>query len=185
MSAAQRVATMAPHARNAWPRSSRIRPANDRETSRHHRKGWSVESAGQELGFGQRRRSRDRPREHSQDGDTGSNPVGTTSGNASSESSSPPWSRCRRGLSGHGKAQVKHAEQPGAIRLSSRICPADEVTMSRRGSKITSLAAPGKSTAGRREDDQRDGRSNRVSSSALSSRSSGCPTVLCAPRSKG
>jgi hypothetical protein len=30
------------------PRSSRIRPANDRETSRNDRNGWSIESAGQE-----------------------------------------------------------------------------------------------------------------------------------------
>jgi hypothetical protein len=36
-----------------------------------------------------------------------------TRGNASSELSSPPWSRCRHGLSGHSKAQVKHAEQVG------------------------------------------------------------------------
>jgi len=38
--------TMAPHARNAWPCLSRIRPANDRETSSNNGNGWSIESAG-------------------------------------------------------------------------------------------------------------------------------------------
>jgi hypothetical protein len=32
----------------ALPRSFRIRPANDRETSRNDGNGWSIESAGQE-----------------------------------------------------------------------------------------------------------------------------------------
>ena len=35
-------------ASNRCPRSSRIRPANDRETSRNDRNGWSIESAGQQ-----------------------------------------------------------------------------------------------------------------------------------------
>jgi hypothetical protein len=43
---------MAPYARNAWPRLSRIRPANDRETSRNDGNGWSIESAGQEPDSG-------------------------------------------------------------------------------------------------------------------------------------
>src|SRR6266508_2291175 len=43
---------MAPHARNAWPRSSRIRPANDQETSRNDGNGWRIESAGQEPDSG-------------------------------------------------------------------------------------------------------------------------------------
>jgi hypothetical protein len=51
----------------------------------------------------------------SQGGDTGSNPVGTTRGNASSEGSSPPWPRCRHGYSGHVKALVKHADQAGPL----------------------------------------------------------------------
>jgi hypothetical protein len=34
------------------PRSSRIRPANDRETSRNDGNGWSIESAGQEPDSG-------------------------------------------------------------------------------------------------------------------------------------
>jgi len=44
--------TMAPRARNAWPRLSRIRPANDRETSRNDGNGSSIESAGQEPDLG-------------------------------------------------------------------------------------------------------------------------------------
>ena len=60
-------------------RSSRIRPANDRETSRNDGNGWSNESAGQEPDSSIAAGSVDRPREHSQGGDTGSNPVGTTS----------------------------------------------------------------------------------------------------------
>jgi hypothetical protein len=51
----------------------------------------------------------------SQGGDTGSNPVGTTRRSESSEFLSPPWSRCRHGLSGHTEAQVKHAEQAGPL----------------------------------------------------------------------
>jgi hypothetical protein len=35
-------------ASNRCPRSSRIRPANDRGTSRNDGNGWSIESAGQE-----------------------------------------------------------------------------------------------------------------------------------------
>ena len=34
-------------ASNRCPQSSRIRPANDRETSRNDGNGWSIESAGQ------------------------------------------------------------------------------------------------------------------------------------------
>jgi hypothetical protein len=85
----------------------------------------SGESPGHRLGPG-----------HPQGGDTGSNPVGTTRGNASSEFSSPRWSRCRLGLSGHTKAQDKHVETGWVAHLSSRICPADDVTTSRRGSRI-------------------------------------------------
>jgi hypothetical protein len=43
---------MAPYVRDAWPRLSRIRPANDRERSRNDGNGWSIESAGQEPDSG-------------------------------------------------------------------------------------------------------------------------------------
>jgi hypothetical protein len=42
---------MAPLVRDAWPRSSRIRSANERETSRNDGNGWSIESADQEPGI--------------------------------------------------------------------------------------------------------------------------------------
>ena len=43
---------MAPLVRHGWPRSSRIRPANDREMSRNDGDGWSIESAGREPDSG-------------------------------------------------------------------------------------------------------------------------------------
>ncbi len=65
-------------ASNRCPRSSRIRPANDPVTSRSDGNGWSIESAGQDPDSAIAQVAKVGPR-HSQGGDTGSNPVGTTS----------------------------------------------------------------------------------------------------------
>jgi hypothetical protein len=47
-----RATTTPALASNRCPRSSRIRPANDRETSRNDENGWSIESAGQKPDSG-------------------------------------------------------------------------------------------------------------------------------------
>jgi hypothetical protein len=80
-------------ASNRCARSSRIRPANDRETSRSDGNGWSIESAGQEPDSAIAAGSEIGPEKHSQGGDTGSNPVGTTNGEPCWEASAKPVAR--------------------------------------------------------------------------------------------
>ena len=70
--------------------SSRIRPANDRETSRNDGNGWSIEPQVREGDPGIAAGDEGVPEKHSQGGDTGSNPVGTTSENPQ-VSAMVPW----------------------------------------------------------------------------------------------
>jgi len=112
--------------------SSRIRPANDRETSRKWRERLEHRIRRSGTGFVNRRRQRNQPREHSQGGDTGSNPVGTTSRNAGSEEASPPLTGADTGL-GNGHEPRSRGLASFNILISSRICPANERETSRMG----------------------------------------------------